>query len=277
MARTVADAAWLLGAMTGLDPADEATGRSPDAMRADYTGSLDPAGLRGVRLGVARKMFGPNQASEKVMEEALAVMVDLGATLVDPAEVPGHGTFGGASYEVMLYEFKAGLNAYLAGLGPDAPVRSLRDVIEFNERHRDTELRWFGQETLMRAEAKGPLTDPAYLEALATCGRLSRKEGIDAVMDAHRLDALVAPTTGPAHVTDYVHGDRGTGSSTTAAAVAGYPSITVPAGRVHGLPVGVSFFGRAWSEPKFLGMAYAFEQATRVRRAPRYLKTVSEG
>jgi amidase len=174
----------------------------------------------------------------------------------------------------MLYEFKAGLNAYLAGLGPDAPVRSLKEVIEFNEKHADTELCWFGQETLILAESKGPLTDPAYLEALATCRRLSREEGIDAVMNAHRLDALVAPTTGPAHVTDYLYGDRGTGSSTSAAAVAGYPSITVPAGQVNGLPVGVSFFGRAWSEPKLLGMTHAYEQGTRARRPPEFLNAL---
>jgi amidase len=201
-------------------------------------------------------------------------MKELGATIVDPADLPSHGKVGSNEYEVMLYEFKAGLNAYLAGLGPEAPVRTLADVIAFNQAHRELELPWFGQETLVRAEEKGPLTDDAYLKALEACRRHSRDEGIDAIMNEHNLTALVAPTTGPAHVTDHLYGDRGSGSSTSAAAVAGYPSITVPAGDVMGLPVGLSFFGRAWSEPALLRVAFAFEQATHARQPPRFAPTL---
>jgi amidase len=171
----------------------------------------------------------------------------------------------------MLYEFKAGLNSYLASLGPKAPVKSLKEIIEFNEAHREKELPWFGQETMIAAEAKGPLTEKAYVDALATCRRLSREGGIDALMDQHQLDALVAPTTGPAHVTDYIYGDRGSGGSTWPAAVSGYPSITVPAAMLHGLPIGLSFFGRAWSEPKLLHIAYGFEQMTAARKRPAFL------
>lgn len=174
---------------------------------------------------------------------------------------------------MLLYEFKTDLNTYLAGLGPGAPIRSLQEVIDFNGQHADRELPCFGQEILLKAQAKGPLTEERYREALEKCRRLMRDEGIDAVMEQHRLDAIVAPTTGPAHVTDFVHGDRDTGGSTTPAAVAGYPSITVPVGFVAGLPVGLSFFGRAWSEPALLKLAFAFEQATKVRRPPQFRPT----
>jgi amidase len=182
---------------------------------------------------------------------------------------------GGSEFEVMLYEFKTGLNAYLAQLGGECRVHTLAELIAFNEAHRDEELPWFGQETLIKAEAKGPLTDEAYLQALDACRKYSREEGIDAVLSEHNLTALVAPTTGPAHVTDYVYGDRGSGSSTSAAAVAGYPSITVPVGDVLGLPFGISFFGRAWSEPELLRLAFAFEQATNARREPKFLPTLA--
>lgn len=274
MARTVTDAAILLGAMSGADDRDAATADCADKAHRDYTRFLDADGLRGARLGVVRKFFGPNEASNKIAAAALAEMQRLGATIVDPVEVSSQGKFGGAEYEVFLYEFKAGLNAYLAALGPNAPVHTLKDIIEFNEQQREKELPWFGQEHLIAAEAKGPLTEKAYLEALATCRRLARDEGIDAVMDKHQLDALIAPTTGPAHVTDFIYGDRSTGGSTSLAAVAGYPSITVPAGNVGGLPVGISFFGRAWSEPKLLQLAFAFECATKARRPPRFLPTL---
>jgi amidase len=274
MARTVADAAVLLGVLAGVDPADPATEAGRGRAAADYTAFLDADGLRGARIGVARKFFQPRSPAEKGLEAALAALKQAGAELVDPADLPSHGTFGGPEFEVLLYEFKAGLNAYLASLGPKAPVRSLKDVIEFNERHRDREMPWFGQETLLRAQEKGPLTDKAYLEALEKCRRLSRAEGIDAVMDRHRLDALVAPTGGPAAKTDFIHGNRSVGGSSSAAAVAGYPSVTVPAGDVFGMPFGLSFFGRAWSEPVLLRLAYAFEQRTRARRAPRFLPSI---
>ncbi len=271
MARTVTDAAILLGCLTGLDSRDPATVASSGKAHADYTQFLDPSGLRGARFGMVRKQFGSQRAAAKLMEGALAELKRLGAEVIDPADLPSNGKLGGAEMEVLLYEFKADLDAYLAGLGPGAPVHSLKDVIEFNERHAATEMPYFGQDIMLKAQAKGPLTDQAYRDASEKCRRLMRREGIDAIMEQHKLDALVAPTTGPAHVTDFVYGDRDTGGSTTAAAVAGYPSITVPLGFVAGLPVGVSFFGRAWSEPVLLKLAFAFEQATKIRQPPLFL------
>jgi amidase len=274
MTRTVTDAAILLGAMAAVDSRDPATASSEGKLYRDYTQFLDANGLRGARIGVARKFFRMHPDAMKLIEGALEEMKRSGAILVDPADLPSHGKFGDAEFEIMLYEFKAGLNAYLAGLDSNAPIRSLKDLIEFNEHNRDREMPFFGQETLWKAEEKGPLTDKPYLEALEKCRRLSRDEGIDAIMNQHDLDALVAPTTGPAHLTDLVHGDRGIGGSSSAAAVAGYPSITVPAGFVSGLPFGLSFFGRSYSEPKLLKLAFAFEQSTKLRRPPRFLSTV---
>lgn len=278
MARSVADAAILLSCLAGLDPRDPGAGilRPPEldgsGTGIEYTLTLRADGLRGARIGVARKFFRPYPAAAKtVQEQALEALKRAGATLVDPLELP---ELKGEDYQVMLYEFKAGLNAYFASLGPQAPVKSLKELIAFNERNREQELPWFGQEILLEAEAKGPLTDPKYLETLATSRRSARQEGLDAVLDKHQLDAIVAPTTGPAHVTDLVHGDRDTGGSTTPAAVAGYPSITVPAGNVLGLPVGISFFGRAWSEPLLLKLAYAFELATKHRFRPQFKETI---
>jgi amidase len=274
MARTVRDAAVLLGAMTGVDPADADTESSRDKAHADYTPFLDPNGLRGARLGVARRFFRSSSPAAKVLEAALEEMKRLGATLVDPADDPPLGQFGDAEITVMLYEFKADLNAYLASLGPGAPVHSLEEIIAFNERNKDKEMPFFGQELFLRAQEKGPLTDKAYLDALERCRRVSRQEGLDALMDRHQLDAVVAPSGGPAGKTDAVYGDRDAGGSSSPAAVAGYPSITVPAGFVFGLPVGISFFGRAYSEPTLLKLAYAFEQATRVRRPPTFALSI---
>ena len=274
MARTVADAAILLGALTGVDPNDPATESSAGNSRKDYTSFLTPDGLRGARIGVAREFFHSHALDAKAMEGALEAMKQSGATLVDPADVPAGGKFGDAEEEVLLYEFKAGLNAYLAGLGSQAPVKTLKAVIEFNEQNKEKEMPFFGQELFLKAEEKGPLTDKAYVEALATCRRLSRDEGIDAMMSRHQLDAVVAPSGGPAHRIDLIYGDRDTGGSSSLAAVAGYPSITVPAGQVFGLPVGISFFGRAYSEPTLLKIAFAFEQATQARKMPGFLPTV---
>ncbi len=275
MARTVADAAILLGVLAGEDERDAETHGSAGRVPADYSAFLDPRGLQGARIGVARRFLGFHPAVDKLMETAFAALKSEGATLIDPADLPTHGRFGGSEFEVMLHEFKHGLNAYLGALGPEARVHSLADVIAFNETNRERVMPFFGQETFIRAQAKGPLTEQVYLDALANCRRLSRAEGIDAVMTEHQLDALIAPSSGPAHLTDHVNGDRGLGGSSSPAAVAGYPSITVPAGFVNGLPVGISFFGRAWSEPTLIKLAHAFEQATKHRRTPTFLATLA--
>jgi amidase len=276
MARTVADAAALLAAMAGSDPSDPATRR---ARADDYTAALDLDGLKGARIGIVRKkLFGYSPAADQIAERAIGVLRERGAVIVDPANIPTLGKFGDSEFEVLLYEFKADLNKFLTWLGPAAPVHSLKDVIAFNEAHKDQELTFFGQEIMEMAEKKGPLTAAAYKAALAKNHRLARTLGIDAVMTAHRLDALVAPTGGPAWLTDLVNGDGAPGSPdaqapSTVTSVAGYPHITVPAGFVHGLPVGISFFGRAWSEPTLIRLAYAYEQATKHRRPPTFLST----
>jgi len=275
MARTVADAAILLGALTGIDPRDSATAPSAGKALADYTRFLDPHGLKGARIGVARKYFGFSEAVDQLMNTALSVMKREGAVMVDPADLPSFGKFDDSEEQVLLYEFKSDLNAYLASLGPAITVRSLRELIEFNERHREREMPYFGQDLFIKAEAKGPLSSKEYTDALDKTRRLARTEGIDAVMNKFRLDAVVAPTGGPSWVIDLIDGDRGAGGSSNAAAVAGYPNITVPAGYVFGMPVGISFFGRAYSEPTLIKLAYSFEQATRFRQKPRFLLTVS--
>jgi amidase len=274
MARTVTDAAILLGALAGEDPSDPATAPGMGSAHADYTRFLDPEGLRGARLGVARRFFRAGSIADRVLDAAVEEMRRRGAIVVDPAEIPTHGRLGESEFDLLLYEFKAGLNAYLSDLGPKAPVHSLAEVIEFNLRNQERELRFAGQETLIKAQSKGPLTEKAYLDAVAKGHRLSRDEGIDAVMSEFRLDALVAPTAGPAAKTDLVHGDRGVGGSSSPAAIAGYPSVTVPAGEAFGLPVGISFFGRAWTEAVLVKIAFGFEQATRARRVPRFPPTV---
>src|SRR5215217_4054275 len=266
MARTVADAAVLLACLAG-------TANAPDqATIANFTKALDKDGLKGVRLGIARKQFGFNEHVDKLMTDLLAEMKKLGAVLVDPSDIPTSGKFDDSEFEVLLYEFKTDLNAYLAKLGPQAPVRSLKDVIEFNEKNRDREMPFFGQDIMEKAQAKGPLTSKPYIQALRKNQLLTRKQGIDFVMQKNRLDALVAPTGGPAWPTDWINGDHFTGGYSSASAVAGYPHITVPAGYVFGLPVGISFFGSANSEPKLIQLAYAFEQATKARRAPKFLE-----
>jgi len=272
MARSVADAATLLGVLAGTDPRDPATAEA-DARKADYARFLDPLGLRGARIGVARNMAGFHPDTDRLFDEALAEMKRRGAEVVDPVEVPGTKDLGDPEFEVLLYEFKAGLESYLAALGPKAPIRSLADAIAFNERNREREMRFFGQEIFLKAQEKGPLSTPAYREALEKCRRLARKDGLDAVLEGHRLDALVAPTGAPGWVIDPLSGDHFVGGNSAPAAVAGYPALSVPMGFVFGMPVGISFIGRAWSEPVLVRLAYAFEQATRHRKPPRFLPT----
>ena len=270
MARTVAEAAAVLGALTGVDPDDPHTAASQGRSHPDYSRFLDPSGLQGARIGLVRRLLGFHPAVDRIVEEAVRAMQSVGASVIDPVDIPTWGQWSESERDVMYYEFKAGLNAYLAGLGGSPRVRSLNDLIRFNEENADREMPYFGQEHFIRARAKGPLSEQTYRDALARNHRLSRTEGIDRVMDEHRLDALLAPTGGPAWVTDLVNGDSYGGGSSGGPAVAGYPNITVPAGFVHGLPVGISFFGRAWSEGKLIRLAYAFEQTTQVRRPPRF-------
>jgi amidase len=277
MCRTVADAAILLGALTGVDARDDATKASAGKSFADYTKFLDANSLKGARIGIHRKGFGFNDAVDKLMNDCIDIIKKRGAVIVDPADIPTAGKFDDSELEVLLYEFKADLNSYLASLGPGAPVKSLKEIIDFNEQYRDREMPYFGQDLFIKAQAKGPLTDKAYRDALAKNHRMSRKEGIDLVMDKNKLDALIAPTGGPGWTTDWINGDHFTGGYSTASAVAGYPHITVPAGYVFGMPVGISFFGRAWSEPTLIKFAYAFEQATKARRAPQLLPTAKLG
>jgi amidase len=273
----VTDAAILLGALTGVDPRDNATKASAGKSFADYTKFLDANGLKGARIGVHRKGFGFNDGVDKLISDCIDIMKRRGAVIVDPADIPTQGKFDDSELEVLLYEFKADLNSYLASLGPGAPVKSLKEIIDFNEQYRDREMPYFGQDLFIKAQAKGPLTDKAYRDALAKDQRMSRREGIDFVMDKNKLDALIAPTGGPAWPTDWLNGDHFAGGYSTASAVAGYPHITVPAGYVFGLPIGLSFFGRAWSEPTLIKFAYAFEQATKARRAPQFLPTAKFG
>jgi amidase len=277
MCRTVRDAAILLGALAGVDPQDSATAASQGKSFTDYVQFCDPNGLRGARIGVARKYFGFNDAVDALMEQSLDAMKKQGATLVDPADIETFGKFDDTELLVFMYELKADLNAYLARLGPNAPVRTLKDIIDFNDRNRQKEMPYFGQDLFLKAEAKGPLTEKAYIDALEKNHQLARTEGIDALMAKYNLDAIVAPTGGPAWLTDLVNGDHVAGGSSNAAAVAGYPNINVTAGFISGLPVGISFFGRAWSEPVLIRLAFAFEQSTKARQAPRFLSTIDEG
>jgi len=274
MARTVRDAAILLGALAGIDPQDSITAESKEHASDDYTKFLKEDGLKGAKIGVARNFFEFHEDVDALMEKALEVIKKGGATLIDTKELSVVDQAGSAESTIFKYELKADMAAYLARLGPKAPVKTLKDIVDFNERNREKEMPYFGQDFFLKSQEKGPLTEYAYQEALAKCRRLARTEGIDAAMDKHKLDAIVAPTSGPACVTDLVNGDHSLGGSSSPAAIAGYPSITVSAGFVFGLPVGISFFGRAWSEPTLLKIAYAFEQATHARKAPQFKPTV---
>ena len=271
MARTVADAAALLGALTGVDGRDPATTPSAKRAQRDYRSSLRADALKGARLGVMRNFMGADARVDAIVEEAIVALKAAGAEIVDPANLPTRGQFGKAEFELMLYEFKAGINAYLAGLGAAAPMKTLGDLIAFNEAHAAEEMPYFGQEIFIQAQARGPLSEKAYRQARDEARRLSRVEGLDVVFRRHAVDALIAPSGGTAWLTDLINGDSGTGGSSGPAAVSGYPSVTVPAGTIFGLPIGLSFIGPAWSEATLIALAYAFEQATNARRAPEFL------
>ncbi|HEY6082091.1 MAG TPA: amidase [Chitinophagaceae bacterium] len=271
MARTVRDAAILLGVMQGSDPEDGATTGKDRKAFSDYEQFLDGNGLSGARIGVLRKYFGILPQVDAIIDNAIGVLKKKGAVLVDPVIIDSVGKLDSNESTVLSYEIKADMKAYLERRGPGSVMHSLKDLIDFNTKHASEEMPYFGQELFLQAEERGPLSDAAYLEALETNHRMTREEGIDAIMEKHHLDAIVCPTDGPAWVTDLVDGDHALGLSSQLPAVAGYPHITVPAGFLFGLPIGISFFGKAWSEPMLLKIAYGFEQATKVRTPPRFL------
>jgi amidase len=273
----VEDIAILLGAMTGVDERDSATAEGQDVTLTDYRPYLDANGLKGARIGVARNMVGSDKRILAIFERSLDAMRQAGAELIDPADVANFDKFGPSEIEVLLYEFKADLDAYLAGVGPQVPAHSLKEVVQFNADNRERVMPYFGQERMLAALKKGPLTQKKYLNALAKNLRLTRQEGLDATLQKNHLDAIVTPSGGPAWMIDLVNGDalNWDMESTSPPAVAGYPHITVPAGSIYGLPVGISFIGGAWQDANLLRLAYAFEQGTRFRKAPGFLPTAN--
>jgi amidase len=269
LARSVRDAAVMLSIMAGLDRADAASVAVGERFQTDYAQYIDPKGLEGARLGIARRFFADSAPLNGFLDTCIATLKAAGAVIIDPADLPMHGSTGAAEQEVMLYEFKTDLNAYLRRLPPTFPVRSLSALIRFNEAHRDTEMPLFDQELLRQAEAKGPLTEKAYKDARAACLKATRSNGIDIVLAQHKLDAMVTLTSGPAWLIDTVNGDCDTGGCSSPAAIAGYPHITVPAGLFRGLPIGLSFFGAAFGEPTLIKLGSGFEAVARGRTPPR--------
>jgi amidase len=273
MTRTVADAAAVLTAIAGADTLDEMTAVAEGHVARDYTTFLDADGLRGARIGVIRERYtGNSVGADALFEAALRVLRERGAEIVDPTNVASLSQLTGSG-DLLSWEFKTDIERYLAEWAPGAAVRTLEDLIAFNRREAAREMPFFGQEIFEQAARRGPLTSPEYLQLKERVQRLTRAEGIDAVMDQHRLDALIAPSAAPARPIDLVNGDSGSGGTSGLAAIAGYPSITVPMGYVRGLPVGLSFIGRAWSEGVILRLAFTYEQATRLRRMPRFAAT----
>jgi amidase len=273
MARTVKDAAILLGALAAFDPTDAETHLEPGEIHSDYTKYLDGNGLAGMRIGIASEMIGFNAEVDVLFKQAVEVLKTVGAEIIEEVKFENHRKWDEPSYQVLLYEFKADLNKYLQE-HPTAPVKSMEEIIEFNKKNADREMPWFAQEIFEEAQKKGDLTTEEYVKALEESKRFAGKEGIAAVMEKHKLDAIIAQTNGPAWTIDWVNGDHFSGGSSSPAAISGYPNITVPMGYVHGLPVGISFFGKAWSEPVLLKIAYAYEQATKHRKAPGFLETL---
>lgn len=271
MARTVRDAAILLGIIAGVDHNDLSTIKHNNEIPTDYTKFLDSNGLNEVRIGVARNYFGKNDRIDRIIEGAIKKLKELGAEIVDPVEIKTIDDLEDPEFEILLFDFKHDLNEYLAKYGPINSLKNIDDIIQFNKEHQEKVMPYFGQEIFTMANEKGPLTSNEYIEALDKCQRLAKDEGIDVVLKEHQLDAIMAPSGGAAWLIDYVNGDHFTGGSSSAVAVAGYPNITVPAGYVFGLPVGISFLGDAFQEPKLLKIAYSFEQATRIRKPPKFL------
>jgi len=274
MARTVADAVILLGAIIGIDPRDPITNESKGKSHTDYTEFLDDDGLKDSRIGVIRTLFGFDVRVDEILEQCIETMKKKGAVIIDPIEIPSAKEHWDYEYQVLLYEFKETLNAYLSELGTDAPVKSLKEIIEFNEANKDKVMSIFGQDIMIKAQEKEGLEAKEYLDALENCRKLSRTEGLDKALKESKLDALIAPTGGPAWLTDHITGDHHSGGSSSLAAVSGYASITVPAGYIHGLPIGISFIGGPYSEPTLIRIAYSFEQATRIRVSPSFKPSI---
>lgn len=273
MGRTLKDAAILLGILTGVDSKDPSTMNSQGKTFSDYVQFLDKDGLKGAKIGVARNAFGFHPDVDELIEEAIADMKKAGAIFVDLENVTANG-IGNASYQVLLYEFKDGLNKYLANANAASGVKTLKDVIAFNQANAKEAMPYFQQEILELSESKGDLKEEEYLDSLEKMLKACREDGIDKVMAEHQLDAIIAPTGSAAWPTDLINGDHFTGGSSSPAARAGYPNITIPAGFIDGLPIGISFFGKAYSEPILLKIAYAYEQLSQHRKAPKFIQSL---